>query len=97
SKSLIKPAKVTFDELAQRWLESRHDVREVTHLGYEYVLKPVRAELGHLKVQDLSRTHIERMIKTLQGRKQSHRTIVYTLGTIKQVLAYGVSTSLLSI
>jgi integrase len=97
SKTLIKPAKTTFDELAQQWLDSRHDVREVTRLGYEYILKPVRAELGHLKVQDLSRTHVEKLIKAFQQRKQSHRTVVYTLGTIRQVLAYGVSTGLLSI
>jgi integrase len=96
SKTLIKPAKATFDELAQQWLDSRHDVREVTRLGYEYVLKSVRTELGHLKVQDLSRTHIERLIKTLRQRGLSHRSIVYALGTIKQVLAYGVSTSLLA-
>jgi hypothetical protein len=46
SKTLIKPTKTRFDELAQQWLDSRHDVREVTRLGYEYVLKPVRTRDG---------------------------------------------------
>lgn len=40
--TLVKRDNVTFDDLAQRWLDSRHDVREVTRLGYGYVLKAVR-------------------------------------------------------
>jgi hypothetical protein len=53
--------------------------------------------MGHSKVQDLTRTHIERLIKAFQQRGLSHRSIVYSLGTIRQVLAYGVSTGVLSI
>ena len=86
-----------FDELAQRWLDSRHDVREVTRLGYGYVLKAPRAQLGGAKVQDITRSDIEKVIRTLQDRKLSHRAIVYTLGAIRQVLAYGISSGLLSI
>lgn len=37
--TLVKWYNVTFDELCQRWLASRNDVREVTKLGYEQWLK----------------------------------------------------------
>jgi hypothetical protein len=40
--TLVKRDNITFEELCRRWLDSRHDVREVTRLGYAYVLKAVR-------------------------------------------------------
>jgi hypothetical protein len=46
---LIKRDNVTFDELCQRRLDSRHDVREVTRLGYEQNLKAARKQLGRSK------------------------------------------------
>jgi site-specific recombinase XerC len=88
---------VTLDDLCQRWLDSRHDVREVTRLGYGYVLKSARDQLGQEKVQDLNRADIENVIRSLQDRKLSHRAIVYTFGTVRQVLDYGISSGLLSI
>ena len=55
------------------------------------MLKPVRAQLGRTKVQDLTRNRIETVIRSFrEDRGLSHRTMVYTLGTIKQVLAYGI-------
>jgi integrase len=97
--TLVKRDNVTFDELAQRWLDSRHDVREgVTWIGYIQILKPARAQLGQAKVQDISRGDIENLIRSLHSdRGLSHRTVVYTLGAIRQVLAYGISSGLLSI
>jgi integrase len=95
--ALVKRDNVTLDELCKRWLNSRHDVREITRLGYESRLKPVQEQLGQEKVQDLTRTDIENVIETLQKRKNSHQTIVYTLDSVRQVLAYGISSDLLSI
>jgi hypothetical protein len=96
--ALVKPTRVTFDDLSQRWLDSRHDVREVTRLGYRQVLKPVQSQLGPAKVQDLSRSDIERLIRTLrEERGLSHRSVVYTLGAIRQVLAYGISEGRISV
>jgi site-specific recombinase XerC len=67
-------------------------------LGYLQVLKPVRAQLGWTKVQDLSRSRIESLIRSLRDdRGLSHRSIVYTLGAIKQILAYGISEGCLAV
>jgi integrase len=94
--ALVKRENVTFDELCKRWLNSRHDVREVSREGYEHHLKAVRDQLGQEKVQDLSRADIENVIKSLRDRK-SHSTIGHTLGAVSQVLDYGISSGLLSI
>jgi integrase len=95
--TFVKRESLTFDQLCERWLDSRHDVREVTVLGYRYALRVARELLGQVKVQDLERADIDRVIKALEKRRLSHRSIVYTLGTIKQVLAYGIDSALLSI
>ena len=95
---LVRPSKITFEEMCQKWLNSRHDVREITRIGYEQVLKPVRAQLGTAKVQDLTRSRIEAVIRSLRDdRGLSHRSLVYTLGAIKQILNYGITEGCLAI
>jgi Phage integrase, N-terminal SAM-like domain len=75
---LLCHLKITFEELCQKWLDSRHDVREVTQIGYQQVLKLVRAQIGRTKVQDLTRSRIENVIISLrEERGLSHRSIVY--------------------
>jgi integrase len=93
----VKRDSVTLDVLCQRWLDSRHDVREVTVMGYRSWLMAVREQLGPKRVQDLSRTDIEKVIKKLEQENRSHSTIVHTLGAVRQVLAYGISSNLLSV
>ncbi len=100
------PDRVTFEDLCERWLTARADVREVTRAGYRHYLKPVRALIGTRRAQDLRRSDIEGVVSELAGcggrrhkgedgqtvtSPASHRTVVVTLGTIRQVLAYGVS------
>jgi integrase len=94
---LVKRDNITFDELCERWLDSRHDIREVSRLGYTHLLKAPRAQFGAEKVQDLCRADIENLIGVLERRKRSHRTITYTRGTISQVLDYGIASGLLSV
>jgi site-specific recombinase XerC len=96
--TLVRPSRITFEELCQRWLASRHDVREVSQQGYAYALKDARKALGRTRVQDLARSDIERTIRSLKDNHGlSHRSIVYTLGTIKQVLAYGITEGVVSV
>ena len=45
----------------------------------------------------MSRADIKATIRKLEQRKLSHRAIVYTLGSVRQVLACGISSGLLSV
>jgi integrase len=94
---LVKRTSITFDELCTRWLASRHDIREVSVLGYEHRLKEVRAKLGRTRVQDIMRSDVEKIIRSLHDRGLSHRTVQYTLGTIKQVLDYGITEEVVAV
>lgn len=79
------------------WLLSRHKIRPTTAAGYEYVLQPVRSELGALSVQNLTRRHIDDLIVKLRGgelvrpggrarKAWSARSCNYMLGALSQVL-----------
>ena len=94
---VVKRDPVDFNTLATRWLAGRHDVREITRVGYDYVLRAVREEIGTTRVQDITRADVDAMIKILQSRGAGHRGIVYTLGTLRQVLAYGCVEGLLAV
>ncbi len=97
----LTPDAETFDGLAGRWLKSRRDIRERTRLGYEQVLKPVRVRIGHRKAQELRRADVEALVSWMvtdggqRGKGLAQRSIVYTLGAVSQVLAYGVAEGLL--
>jgi integrase len=97
ANTLVKRSDVTFDQLCERWLASKHDVREVTRIGYADHLKIARAQLGRIKVQDIARSDVERVVRAVQDRGLSHRSVVVTLGRIKQVLGYGISEGVVAV
>jgi hypothetical protein len=81
--TLVKRTSVTFDDVCQQWLDSKHDVREVSKIGYGYALKAARAQLGRTRVQDITRSDIESVIRSIRDRGLSHRSMVVTLGAIR--------------
>jgi site-specific recombinase XerC len=95
--TLVKRTSVTFDDVCQQWLDSKHDVREVSKIGYGYALKAARAQLGRTRVQDITRSDIESVIRSIRDRGLSHRSMVVTLGAIRQVLAYGISSGMVAV
>jgi integrase len=95
--TLVKPTKVTFEELCQRWLDSRHDVREVTALANGHALKRARAQLGKIQVQQITRADVESVIRSIQESGLRHRSMEVTRNAIKQVLAYAITEGLISI
>jgi site-specific recombinase XerC len=94
---LVKPTKVKFDERCKRWLDSKH-VREVSQQGYRYALKDARKALGRIRVQNIARSDIQRTVRSLKDdHGLSHRSVVYALGAIKQVLAYGITEGVVAV
>lgn len=88
-------------ELADQWLSTRRDIRPVSVEGYRQVLKPVTAAHGDRRVQSITRADVERWVQSwrttggVRGRGLSHRSVVYTLQTLRQVLALGVAQGLM--
>ena len=98
SGTYVQPSTLTVEQACADWLRSRHKIRPTTAAGYEYILQPVRSELGALAVQGLTRRHIDDLIVKLRhgelvrpgGRarkKWSARSCNYMLGALSQVLA----------
>jgi hypothetical protein len=97
SKTLVKRTNTTFDQLCDKWLASKVDVREVTRIGYADHLKTARSLLGRMRVRDIARSDIERVVRAVQDRGLSHRSVQTTLGRIKQVLAYGITEGVVAV
>jgi integrase len=100
--SFTKRSDDTVSDLAERWLQSRHDVREVTRVGHRSALRPVLARIGNQRVQHITPEQIAELVVSLStngssrtGGPLSHRSIVYALGSLKLVLGYGVRVGLL--
>lgn len=99
----LAPDAETFDQLCARWLDSRRDLRERTRLGYADVLKSPRARIGWRKAQAIKRADVEETVSWLvaeggqRGKGLSQRSVVYVLGAVRQVFAYGVAEGLLAV
>jgi integrase len=102
----VQPTTLTVDQACAEWLGSRHQIKPTSAAGYEYVLQPVRSELGHLAVQDLTRRHLDELVVKLRegvlqrsnGRPRkpwSARSCNYMLTAIRQVLGQLVAEGLL--
>ncbi|MBB3041977.1 tyrosine-type recombinase/integrase [Nocardioides soli] len=96
------PSKVTFRTLAEDWLKSRRDIREVTRSGYADALGNPLDFFGDHIAQSLSRTDVENLMDHLgtfggkRGKPLSQRSQVYALQAVRAVFAYGVSVGVLS-
>ncbi|MGB8206587.1 MAG: site-specific integrase [Mycobacterium sp.] len=98
----VQPSALTVEQACADWLCSRHKIRPTTAAGYEYILQPVRSDLGEMAVEDLTRRHIDDLIVKLRSgklarprgrarKKWSARSCNYMLGALSQVLAQLVS------
>lgn len=99
---------LTLSDLADRWLAWRSreaaagGIREVSVNGYASALSRVRLHLGDREVQSLTTADVRGLLVALATaggkwrRPLSHRSIVYALGSLKQVLDYGVEAGILA-
>lgn len=67
----VGPAKTTVGEHIGKWLDGRRDVRRVTLEGYRDALKPVVERLGKVKLQQLTKAHVDRLVtwRLTEGRQ----------------------------
>ena len=99
----VAPERETFDQVADRWLASKRDVRAVTVGGYRQALKPVQKLIGGRPVQSLSRRDVEGVVQHLvddgglRGTRLSRRSVVYSLTTVRQVFGYAVTEGLIAV
>ena len=93
----VQPSALTVEQACADWIRSRHRIKPTTAAGYEYVLQPVRTELGGVPVQKLTRRDIDDLIRQLQEggllrsdgtprRPWSARSCNYMVGALRQVL-----------
>ncbi len=94
----VHPSTVTVEQACADWLLSRHKIKPTTAAGYEYVLQPVRSELGQKPVQKLTRRDIDDLLRKLQAgglrrpdgklrKRWSPRSCNYMVTALRQVLA----------
>lgn len=97
------PRSLTVRELSERWIKARRaevglpgGIREVTLNGYESALHAALLHIGNRQAATVTHDDVQALMWTLarEGGKWkrglSHRSIVYALGTLRQVFAYGV-------
>lgn len=93
----VQPSTLTVEQACADWLQSRHKIRPTTAAGYEYVLQPIRSELGDVAVQDVTRRHLDDLIVQLRAgtlmrpngkprKPWSARSCNYMVGAFSQVL-----------
>lgn len=96
------PSRVTFRTLAEDWLKSRRDIREITRSGYADALGNPLNFFGEHMAQSLTRADVEDLMDHLEtvggkrGKPLSQRSQVYALQSVKAVFAYGVSVGVLA-
>jgi integrase len=62
----VQPTTLTIEQACAEWLQSRHQIKPTSAAGYEYVLQPVRSELGDIAVQNLTRRNLDELIVRLR-------------------------------
>lgn len=102
------PPPETVDQLCDRWLASRVDVREVTVEGYRGALAPVRRHIGAREVQSLTPSDMRELVTWLsahggraseghpQGRPLAPRTVRAALVALAQAVDLAVLDGTLS-
>ena len=68
---LVKPTKTTVAEAITTWLDGRRNLRPSTQRGYADSLKLVSARLGHVPLQNLTKSHLDDFVTELltSGRR----------------------------
>lgn len=89
----VHASKLTVDDVCEQWLGSKHSLKPSTLAGHRSKLKVLRAELGHVELQKLSKADLDGLVGRLRNgeakdtkRKWSPRSCNYLLYLITAVL-----------
>jgi integrase len=88
----VHSSKLTLDEACEAWLVSKHSLKPSTLRGHRVSLEPLRNELGHNPVQQLTKADLDGLVGRLrrgevEGRKPwSARSCNYMLYLATAVL-----------
>jgi len=89
----VHASKLTIEDVCEAWLASKHSLKASTLAGHRSKLKVLRAELGHVEVQQLSKADLDGLVGRLRNgeakgtkRKWSPRSCNYLLYLITAVL-----------
>jgi integrase len=68
---LVKPTKVTLAEAVEQWLAGKRNIRPGTRRTYADALRLATDRLGHVKLQDLTKAQLDRLVDELltSGRR----------------------------
>lgn len=102
-RSYSDPSRLTVRDLADRWLAHRQQevgtpggIREVTWNGYRSALHSLLSHLGDTPAREVTPGQIEGALRDLavvggsRERPLAHRSLVYGLGTLRQVFNHAV-------
>ncbi len=66
-REVERQTSTTVEQLCERWLTSRVDVRAVTVESYRYAMKPALRIIGNRQPDTITRADVQRMIATLRS------------------------------
>ncbi|OZC88084.1 site-specific integrase [Rhodococcus sp. 06-418-1B] len=95
--TFIHSSELTLAHACERWLDSKHKLKESSLRGHRVNLQPVISEIGGIPVQKLTKTDIDSLVKKLRagglplpnGRARkpwSARTVNYMLSLLTAIL-----------
>lgn len=83
----VEPGSKTVAELLAEWLESKRSLSYAARTSYGSLIdKQIIPELGHLRLDKLTRTHVAALVTSLVSQGKSPRTIQYSITVLKMAL-----------
>lgn len=71
----VPPSKITLGEYLTEWLNGKRNIRASTRRAYDDNLKPVIERLGHVRLDALTKRHVDALVEWLltDGRRVGNR------------------------
>ena len=69
--TFVRPTRLTVAEHLDAWLAGKRKIQESTRGNYRNALIPVREQLGHLALQEVTKAHVDRLVNAMlaSGRR----------------------------